>query len=155
MCETMKTTVRIMIGRDVPELIALGYDLDAKTLQKQLHRRNMLNYVAEIDGRVAGHMAYILGRRCFVLERFFVAPGARRRGVGTMMWRKLHGKLGRDPYNRDIVVCMVPDTALDVQLFLKASGFRATGVVDDYYRMVFRVPIDTEAGSSEPQMQRW
>jgi ribosomal-protein-alanine N-acetyltransferase len=87
--------------------------------------------VAEHDDRVVGFMVYELHKTRIHVLNFAVAPGYRRRGVGSQMLAKLTGKLSSQRRTR--IVLEVRETNLSAQLFFRENGFRAVSVLKEYY----------------------
>lgn len=160
---TTKTTnaiyIRWMIRRDLPEVLAIENESYADPwgdddFIRALRQRNCIGMIAAaLDERgqelsICGYMVYELHRATLQLINMAVKPTARRRGVGRKMLAKLTDKLSTQRRNRLIID--VRETNLPMQLFLKASGFRATGVdfeaytdqfgeTEDSYRFEYRM----------------
>lgn len=62
---------------------------------------------------------------------FAVHPGHRRQGIGSQMIDKLASKLSQD--RRNEVTLAVRESNLAAQLFFKANGFLASGVIHGHY----------------------
>lgn len=141
---------RWMIRRDFPEVLPVAASVrsphaDEETLLRTLRIRNHIGMVAEAGDRIVGYMAYGLEKTHIEILDFAVAPDRYRRRIGRQMMAKLKGKLS--PRRRTKLVATVRESALDLQLFLKAEGFLATGVVtghcpdtgEDGYEFAYRV----------------
>ena len=96
-----------------------------------LRQRNCIGMVAEHDERVVGFMIYELHKTRLHILNFAVAPDVRRRRVGTQMIEKLIGKLSSQRRTR--ISLEVRETNLAAQLFFRASGFKATSVLREFY----------------------
>ena len=109
-----------------------------------LRLRNCVGMVAEECARVVGFMVYELHRSWIDLLNFAVDPPRRRRGIGGLMAVQLIVRLSN--HGRDRITLAVRETNLGAQLFFRAQGFRATGVLrgyyedsgEDAYQMVYR-----------------
>jgi [ribosomal protein S18]-alanine N-acetyltransferase len=128
--------VRWLIRRDMADVLAIEADSFEfawceQTFVRCLRQRNTIGMVAERDGQVVGYMVYELHSKRLHLLNFAVAKSSRRQGVGTAMARKLAGKLSSD--RRDRIYLDVRETNLAAQLFFKSAGFRAVGVLTDFY----------------------
>lgn len=148
----MDAHVRWMINRDLDEVAQIEvesfqYPWSRDDIVRHLRQRNAIGLVAEHDSQVVGFVIYELHSRKLVLVNLAVSWLFRRRGVGTAMINKLAGKLS--PARRSRIEVMVRECNLDAQLFLQATGFRATRVIkepyeetdEDGYLMVYRVPV--------------
>ena len=80
---------------------------------------------------VQGFMIYELHKSRIHILNFAVDPIHRRSGVGSEMIVKLVAKLAFQRRNR--IVLEVRESNLDAQLFFQKLGFRATGVLKDFY----------------------
>jgi ribosomal-protein-alanine N-acetyltransferase len=143
--------VRYMIRRDFPEAVAIESasfmrPLSQDEMLARLRRRNCIGMVAEHGERVVGFMIYGLYKDRLELIDLAVDPGSRRMAVGRQMVAKLADKLRY--HRRPRIALEVNETNLAAQLFFRAQGFRATGVLrgadpetgDDSYRMQYAPP---------------
>jgi ribosomal-protein-alanine N-acetyltransferase len=96
-----------------------------------LRQRDCIGMVAECSERVVGFMIYELHRTRIHVLSFAVHPEHRRQSVGSAMIEKLISKLAYQRRNR--IVLEVRETNLDAQLFFRSLGFRATGVLRNFY----------------------
>lgn len=95
---------------------------------------------------VVGVMAYRILRDRFEVLHLAVHAECWGGGIGRRLLDRVQGKLGP---SRDRVTLDVPDDFLGTQLFLRACGFRATGVDRDgagYGRDLYRFEHRLEAG---------
>ena len=136
--QTQETRVHIrwMIRRDMPEVLEIEEgSFEFPWLEEDfihcLRQRNCIGMVAEHEDRVVGFMIYELHKTRIHVLNFAVAPGYRRRGVGSQMIAKLVGKLSSQRRSR--IVLEVRETNLPAQLFFRESGFRAISVMRAYY----------------------
>lgn len=134
--------IRWMIRRDMPEVLEIDsasfddhWDHDA--FIRLLRQRNCIGMVCEFQDKVVGYMLYNLHRTRLEVLRLAVCPSHRRKGVGRKLGGTLVGKLS--PNRRQRVTMRVNEGALDSQLFLKAIGFLAVGIEDDYIDFAFRL----------------
>lgn len=128
--------IRWLIRRDMPEVLAIEqasfeYAWTEEDFLCCLRQRNCIGMVAERDGRIAGFMIYELHKARLRLLNFAVAPDERRYRVGAQMVRRLIDKLSQQ--RRREIVLEVRETNLAAQLFFKAMGFVALGVLRDRY----------------------
>lgn len=128
--------IRWMIRRDMEQVLdieqsAFEFPWTEEDFVSCLRRRNCIGMVAERGERVLGFMIYELHKTRLHLLNFSVARDARRLGVGSQMVDKLIGKLSSQRRTR--LSLEVRETNLDAQLFFKGAGFRATGVLRDFY----------------------
>jgi ribosomal-protein-alanine N-acetyltransferase len=96
-----------------------------------LRQRDCIGMVAERNEEVVGFMIYELHKTRIHILSFAVHPEFRREGVGKAMTEKLVSKLAYQRRNR--IVLEVRETNLSAQLFFRQLGFRATGVLKDFY----------------------
>ena len=76
-------------------------------------------------------MIYELHKNRLHLLNFAVAPGHRRRGIGTQMIAKLIGKLAS--HRRSKISLAVRERNLAAQIFFRTQDFKATRVLRNYY----------------------
>lgn len=134
--EPLRVHVRWMIRRDMAEVLQIEagsfeFPWNDDDFIKCLRQRNCIGMVAEYEDRVVGYMIYELHKTSLHLLNFAVSPDFRRRRVGQQMIDKLRGKLSSQ--RRTSLGLEVRETNLSAQLFLRDLGFKATGVVRDFY----------------------
>jgi ribosomal-protein-alanine N-acetyltransferase len=134
--EEIRVHIRWMIRRDMPDvLVTEDGSFEFPWLEDDfircLRQRNCIGMVAEYEDRVVGFMIYELHKTRIHVLNFAVAPGFRRKGVGSQMIAKLIGKLSTQRRSR--IVLEVRETNLDAQLFFRSNGFRAVSVLHSYY----------------------
>ena len=148
----MSIHVRWMDRRDLPDVLRIENTVFTFPWSEQdfircLKRDRSIAMAADLDGKVAGYMLYdIYKSRIHILD-FAVDPIYQRVGVGKAMVEKLKSKLHADRRRR--IHCEVRETNLDAQLFFKAMGFRATGLLHDFYEQTtedailfnYRLPV--------------
>jgi len=121
--------VRLVIRRDLPEVLATEKDCDhpwdEQALCDHLGEPNVVGMVAEVDGRAVGHMVYSLHKRRIDLLRLGVHKAHRRAGVGTALMDKAKDKVG---IQRRILRVDAWDGNLPLHLFLRSQGMTAIGV---------------------------
>lgn len=128
--------IRWMIRRDMPEVMEIeglvfGFPWREEDFIRCLHRRNCIGMVAEKGNDVAGYMIYELHKTRLHLLNLAIAPRFSRRRVGSAMVNKLIGTLSQ--IGRTRVLLEVREGNTDAQLFFKAMGFRAVGVLKDFF----------------------
>jgi len=128
--------IREMLHRDMPEVLGIEDEsFEFPWLEEEfvrcLRQRNCVSMVAEHEDRVVGFMIYELYKHRIDVLNFAVAADYCRRGVGSQMVAKLIAKL--TPRRRSRIVLKVCETNLPAQQFFSAAGFRATGVVPNFY----------------------
>lgn len=131
--------VRWMIRRDMPEILAIEnasfeFPWTEEDFIRCLQRRNCIGMIAERQERIVGYMLCELFKTRLELLDFAVAVDCRRQGVGRRMVAKLLDKIAA-PYRRHRIRAEVRERNLGAQLFFRASGFRATGVVYSRYEV--------------------
>ena len=132
----LRVHIRWMIRRDMPEVLeiernAFEFPWFEEEFIRCLRQRNCIGMVAEHAERVVGFMIYELHKTRLHILNFAVAADVRRRGVGRQMIEKLVGKLSSQRRTR--ISLEVRETNLSAQVFFRASGFRATSVLHDFY----------------------
>jgi ribosomal-protein-alanine N-acetyltransferase len=157
--------VRWCLRRDVPDVLAADAGAFAEAIAEAdflafLRRRDVIAQVAEVwqGGReyphegfapLGGYLMYELHRERFTILRLAVHPQFRGIGVGRALVRKLTDKL--HPRRRTAVDAVVPERLLGAQLFFRALGFEAVGVLrgwdgdGDGYRMRYAAPAAVAA----------
>lgn len=141
----MTTGIRWLIRRDMPEVMAIekasyGRPWTEDEFVHCLRQRNCIGMVLEHDDAIIGFMVYELHKNNINVINLAVKPEFRRQGFGKMMIDKLIGKLSS--VRRTSIVFVVRDTNLDAQLFLRSSGFIATSVFRQYYRVEDETDFD-------------
>lgn len=134
--QEIRVHIRWMIRRDMPEVLQIETDSfefpwTDEDFVRCLRQRNCIGMVAEHEDRVVGFMIYELHKTRIHVLNFAVAPGYRRRGVGTQMVAKLVAKLSSQRRNR--IVLEVRETNLAAQLFFRENQFRAVSVLKNFY----------------------
>ncbi|MCU0710265.1 MAG: ribosomal protein S18-alanine N-acetyltransferase [Pirellula sp.] len=128
--------IRWMIRRDMPSVLGIEnasfeFPWTEDEFIRCLRQRDCIGMVAECSERVVGFMIYELHRTRIHVLSFAVHPDFRRQSVGSAMIEKLITKLAYQRRNR--IVLEVRETNLDAQLFFRSLGFRATGVLRNFY----------------------
>jgi ribosomal-protein-alanine N-acetyltransferase len=128
--------IRWMIRRDMPEVLRIeqashDYPWCEEDFLRCLRQRNCIGMVAEQGEKVVGFMIYELHKTKLHILNFAVHSEHRRNGIGAQMAEKLVSKLSS--HRRTKIMVEVRETSLDVQLFYRSAGFRATGVARDFY----------------------
>ncbi len=120
--------VRAACPHDLPrmERIESTIEFVGDELKDLLNLKGMQGRVVTSERNVIGYYLFQLKRDEVVLHRLAIHPSHRRHKIGSTILSNLI----RDHVQgrRDRMICRVPDTAMDVHLFLKASRFRATAV---------------------------
>lgn len=134
--QELRVHIRWMIRRDMAEVLRIEsgsfeFPWSEDDFLRCLQQRNCIGMVAEHDEKVLGFMIYELHKTRLHVLNFAVSEDARRRRVGSQMMDKLVGKLS--PERRTHILLEVRETNLSAQLFFKETGFRATGVLRDFY----------------------
>lgn len=136
-------TCRFLIRRDMPEVLGFSPPWQESDFLALLRQQDCVGIVAEnAAGQVVGVAIYRVRRKVIQVEAIIVAPGNRRRGVGTAL-------IGQIQLRQIRVEADVPESALPAQLFFRSLGFRAVEVRGEAYRMVWRkaaVPLVRAAG---------
>jgi ribosomal-protein-alanine N-acetyltransferase len=128
--------IRCMIRRDLPEVLAIEaaafqFPWSREDFERCLRERNCVCLVAERNERVAGYAIFELHKHRLHLLSLAVAPCAWRQGVGTALVAKLVGKL--DSRRRTRILVEIRETNLAAQKWFRSRGFRAIGVLRDFY----------------------
>lgn len=137
MFSSIDVRLRWLLASDVTaaleiEAQAFEFPWSEDDFRRTLRLRNAIGVGAELgaDGRLAGYVVYELQRRRYRMLNLAVAAAWRGRGIGAALVGRLQAKL--TPI-RERIALEVCETNLDAQLFLRAIGFRATGVLRDHY----------------------
>jgi len=137
--ETMIDTdchIRWCIRRDLYEIIkieteAFDFPWCEDDFIRVLRQRNAICMVAEVCELVAGFMLYEMHQKHLHVLNFAVRHDLRRRGIGTLLANKLKSKLS--PSRRRKIELEVADYNLPAQQFWRANGFKAVGVVPEFF----------------------
>jgi ribosomal-protein-alanine N-acetyltransferase len=132
----LKVHIRWMIRRDMSEVLSIEKGSFSKPWQEEdfltcLRNRNVIGMVAEIREQVVGYMIHELHNNHLTIVNFAVDPDRRRQAIGSQMIAKLVSKLAS--HRRTGINLVVRETNVDMQLFLRNQGFRATKVLRSYY----------------------
>lgn len=128
--------IRWMIRRDIPRVAEIEADCfefpwDEESFCLALGQRNNIGIVLEIDETIYGYMIYQMCRGYFNLANIAIDPDYQRCGLGGVFIAYLKNKL--HPDRRDVITTEVREKNLDAQLFFRATGFRATGILPGQY----------------------
>jgi ribosomal-protein-alanine N-acetyltransferase len=131
-----KIHYRFMIRRDLPEALEIEAASfpDAwreEDFLKCLRQRNNIAWIAERNERMVGFVIYALLRGRIDLLSIAVAPDCRYQGIGRGLINKIASKLGAG--RRSEITLEVRETNLEAQKFFRAVGFKATGVLREFY----------------------
>jgi ribosomal protein S18 acetylase RimI-like enzyme len=157
MTQTTPISLRWMIARDVPRVLAIDLASSPDPWREDqlislCRKRNCVQAVAVVhvavaqDGRwqmcheTVGFMFYLLWPHTVEVVRLAVHPSWRRQGVASALVGALKGKLSTQ--RRQVLAMDVPDANLGAHLFLRSQGFRAISVLaqagSEYlYRFVY------------------
>ena len=129
-------TIRWMIRRDMPEVIAIesecfDFPWSQEDFTTALSQRNCIGMVAERDEKVVGYMIYEFEKFKLNILNLAVMPSYWRQGIGSAMLNKLIGKLRIERRNR--ITLKVSEDNLRGHLFFKKLGFRAISVLRSHY----------------------
>ena len=132
----MNVHIRWIIRRDMPAVLGIEagseFPWDEEDYNRCLRQNCCIGMVAELpDETIVGVMIYELHKDVVHPLKFAVHPEYRRQGVGSLMMRKLFGKLSRQRRNR--IAVEVPESNLDALMFFKSLGFVATGICRGFY----------------------
>lgn len=132
----LRVHIRWMIRRDMTEVLQIedashDYPWSEEDFLRALRQRNCIGMVAELGDKVVGFMIYELHKSKLHILNFAVHPNLRRRAVGTQMVKKLIGKLSS--HRRNAITLEVRERHLDLQLFFRQVGFKATRVIREYF----------------------
>jgi ribosomal-protein-alanine N-acetyltransferase len=155
--QELKVQIRWLIRRDMPEVLGIERESFEFAWSEEdflccLRQRNCIGMVAEAAGgpsaclfdgenladkssaggsEIVGFMIYELHKEKLRIVNFAVAERARRQGVGAQMIRRLIDKLSQQ--RRQEITLEIRETNLPAQLFFRHQGFRAVGVMRNYY----------------------
>lgn len=153
-----KVQVRWMIRRDMPRVLSIDTAAACDPFWTEedflecLRKRNCIGMVATTSkvtqgadiAHIRGFMVYELNKTSLRILRFAVDPAWEGLKVGTAMIEKLKMKLSQQ--RRSTILCDVPERSLEMQLFLRAVGFRAAKVEraddGDVYTMRYRAKAE-------------
>lgn len=128
--------IRWMIRRDMAEVLdierqSFEFAWTEEDFLTCLRQRNCIGMVAERQERIVGFMIYELLKSQLHVLNFAVAPWSRRLGIGTQMMDKLVNKLSQQ--RRREITLEVRETNLSAQVFFRARGLNACGVLRSHY----------------------
>ncbi len=130
------THLRWMVLRDIPEVSAIEkacfeFSWTEEEFLKCLKQRNCVGMVAERNDVIIGFMIYEMSKNRINLLNLGIQPALRGQNVGRQLIQKLAGKLTGERRNR--ITCEIRERNLNAQLFLRALGFRAVGILRNFY----------------------
>jgi len=154
-----------MIRRDMPEVLAIEQQSFEFPWQEDdfircLRNRNVIGMVCEAADRTAGFVVYEILKNKLRVLNFAVHEDWRYKGIGSAMVNKLTSKLSYE--RRTQIVLEIRESNLDAQLFFKRMGFRAVGVLHDFYedtaedayrfayRLDWNAPVEDEPEKENP-----
>ena len=128
--------IRWMIRRDLPTVLNIEercfeYPWKEEDFIRCLRQRNCIGMVAERGDQVLGFMIYELHKTRLHLLSMAVDPDYSRQGIGRIMVEYLISKLSYQ--RRNWLVLEVRESNLPAQLFFKSLGFRAVGILNQFY----------------------
>lgn len=134
----LKVQIRWLIGRDVPEVMAIeresfAYPWTEDELINALRVRNIIGMVAEVKNDVVGYMVYEVTNENLQILSLAVDPAVRCMGVGEQLVAQMKDKLSAQ--RRSEIFTVVREGNLGAQLFLRAMGFRWTMTVPGCYEI--------------------
>jgi [ribosomal protein S18]-alanine N-acetyltransferase len=147
--------IRWLVQHDLPAVLAVDracfeYAWTEQDFRRYLKLPNGVGMVAEVGRTIVGFMVFKVYHPRIALLNLAVDPRQRHRGIGGRMLGQLILKVSG--YGHERITLAVRETHLGAQLFFRAQGFRATGVLrgyyedsgEDAYRMVYRL-VGTDA----------
>ncbi len=134
---TVAVQIRRLIERDMPEVLAIehesfNYPWPREEFLSSRQQRDRVHMVAERDGLIVGFMIYEHLEARFRLMSCAVGIRHRRTRVGRQMIRRLVNELSRQRLRE--IMLEVRETNLAAQLFFKAMGFLALGILPNRYQ---------------------
>lgn len=132
------STTRWLIKADIPDVMRIERGSfgdaawDEYTMCKTLNDRGVIGRVIHPYGTstVGGFLIYRCWPHRLHLERVAIRADWRRRGLAGELLGLMAAKLLDSEGNRyDYLTASVPDTNTAAHLFLRATGWRATGVL--------------------------
>lgn len=129
--------IRWMIKKDMRDVLEIerasfNQPWNEEQFTEFLRQPNAVCMVAETWNEVIGYMAYTIHKDRLAVENFAVDPEFRRETVGSRMVHRLKEKAEYQSRSR-ISLC-VRERNLPAQKFWSSNGFKATGVIRDYYQ---------------------
>lgn len=134
--QDLKVQIRWLIRRDMTEVLQIereGFEFpwSEEDFLCCLRQRNCIGMVAECNGEIVGFMIYELHKSRLRILNFAVSSSMRRQSVGAQMVRRLVDKLSQQ--RRQEILLDIRERNLTAQLFFKSQGFKAVGVLRNYY----------------------
>jgi len=133
--------IRWLIRRDMDQVLSIAnesfeFPWSEGCFLEHLRMRNTIGMVScltpnEGNNIITGFMIYELEKGNLSLKNFAVKEEFRRQGVGTQMIEKLTGKLSFE--RRTSISLEVTEENLTAQLFFANQGFKAQGILYDWY----------------------
>lgn len=142
-------SLRFMMRRDLPEVMTIeraSFDnpWTEEEMLAAMRAKNMIGVVACDDNRVLGFVVYALFKHHMEILNIAVDPARRRERIGGSLLNRLTERLSEQ--RRREIRLAVRETNLAAQLFFRANGFRATGILprhfrndEDAYQMCYRL----------------
>ena len=125
-------TIRLMFHRDLRDVLAIerrkpGLGWKRADFRPVFHAHDTDGWVAEMEGRIVGHLVFRCGPDGVTLLNLAVAPYWRRQGIA----RAMLAKLGEKP--APLIRATVPESNLPVQLLLRDAGYKAVRVCRGHF----------------------
>lgn len=133
--ETHRTHVRWLIRRDMTDVLRIERESyqcpwTEDDFLKHLRQRNCVGHVAEYENRVVGFVIYELHKGFVHITNMAVDPDCRGRGFGRALMDKMKAKITL--HHRTRLRCIVRESNLGSQLFLRRMKMRATKTLRNY-----------------------
>lgn len=130
--------VRWLIKRDMTEVMRIEQQSFEFAWTEQdfltaLRQRNCIGRVVEMNREIVGFVIYEMHKKSVDVINLAVDPQWRRMGLGRALLQRVDDLLHVSRHRRDCVQCVVRDSNLTSQLFLRSTGFKATQVLRGHY----------------------
>jgi ribosomal protein S18 acetylase RimI-like enzyme len=144
--------IRWLIRKDMPRVLEIDSELGIEDNESEylelLRKRNGIGMVSEFKGLVVAYAIYMLHAKSIEILHFAVDPNYSGRGVGRQFMEYMFKKLSIQ--KRDFLSISVNEYNVELQVFLKAVGFRCVsserGFFDGADRLEFRRKAPVVAG---------
>lgn len=129
--------IRWMIRSDMDEVVAIERDVFEypwlyEDFEKCLRQRNCIGMVAEHREEVVGFFIYELHLKQVRILNIAVRRDKWRQGIGRAIIEKLISKMRVG--GRIAISLEIRDRNLAAQQFFRAMGFKATGIMRNFYQ---------------------
>lgn len=134
MTTALKWNIRYAIHRDTVDMARINRlcfrpHTESAAFEFQLASPEFTVLIADLEGEAVAYASISRDVEKFVLEQLAVDPVFRRLGIGSSLIEHIVRNKGK---RREWIEAITSETNLGGQLFLKACGFMAVEILEDF-----------------------